>query len=92
LQLLIFRQDAPLISPHPAHLAVEPYRASGLVRWRKAAGHWHVRSWRRNGHATTAIKCRRLTHNRSARSDRPRAGMDDRSDVLATERGGEPAR
>jgi hypothetical protein len=36
LQLLIFRQDAPLISPHPAHLAAEPYRASGLVHWRKA--------------------------------------------------------
>jgi hypothetical protein len=36
LQLLIFRQDAPLISPHPAHLAAEPYRASGLVLWREA--------------------------------------------------------
>ena len=35
MQLLIFRQDAPLISPHPAHLAAEPYRASGLVRWHK---------------------------------------------------------
>jgi hypothetical protein len=33
LQLLIFRQDAPLISPDPAHLAAEPYRASGLVHW-----------------------------------------------------------
>ena len=33
LQLLIFRQGAPLISPHPAHLAAEPYRASGLVQW-----------------------------------------------------------
>jgi hypothetical protein len=32
LQLLIFRQDAPLISPHPAQLAAEPYRASGLVQ------------------------------------------------------------
>jgi len=31
LQLLIFRQDAPVISPHPAHLAAEPYRAGGLV-------------------------------------------------------------
>jgi hypothetical protein len=31
LQLLIFRQDAPLISPHTAQLAAEPYRASGLV-------------------------------------------------------------
>jgi len=39
LQLLIFRQDAPAISPHPAQLAVEPYRASGLVPWRKAAVH-----------------------------------------------------
>lgn len=29
LQLLIFRQDAPLISP--AHLAADPYHASGLV-------------------------------------------------------------
>src|SRR5437660_9364684 len=36
VQLLIFRQDAPLISPHPAHLAAEPYRASGLVLWREA--------------------------------------------------------
>jgi hypothetical protein len=36
LQLLIFRQDTPLISPHPAHLVAEPYRASGLVLWRKA--------------------------------------------------------
>jgi hypothetical protein len=36
LQLLIFRQDAPLISPHPAHLAAELYRASGLVLWPKA--------------------------------------------------------
>jgi hypothetical protein len=25
--------DAPVISPHPAHLAAEPYRASDLVRW-----------------------------------------------------------
>jgi hypothetical protein len=33
LQLLIFRQDAPVISPHPADLAAEPYRASGLVLW-----------------------------------------------------------
>jgi len=32
LQLLIFRQDAPVISPHPARLAAEPYRASGLVQ------------------------------------------------------------
>jgi hypothetical protein len=31
LQLLIFRQDAPVISPHSAHWAAEPYRASGLV-------------------------------------------------------------
>ena len=31
MQLLIFRQDAPLISPQPALLAAEPYRASGLV-------------------------------------------------------------
>jgi hypothetical protein len=31
LQLL--RQDAPLISPHTAQLAAEPYRASGLVQW-----------------------------------------------------------
>jgi len=37
LQLLIFRQDAPLISPHTAQLAAEPYRASGLVLWRNAA-------------------------------------------------------
>ena len=36
MQLLIFRQDVPLISPNPAHLAAEPYRASGLVLWRKA--------------------------------------------------------
>jgi hypothetical protein len=36
LQLLIFRQDAPLISPHTAQLAAEPYRASGLVPWREA--------------------------------------------------------
>jgi len=33
LQLLVFRQDAPLISPHPAQLVAEPYRASGLVQW-----------------------------------------------------------
>ena len=33
MQLLIFRQDAPVISPHPARLAAEPYRASGLVLW-----------------------------------------------------------
>jgi hypothetical protein len=25
--------DAPVISPHHTHLAAEPYRASGLVRW-----------------------------------------------------------
>jgi hypothetical protein len=31
LQLLIFRQDAPVISPHSELLAAEPYRASGLV-------------------------------------------------------------
>ena len=30
------RQDVPLISPHTAQLAAEPYRASGLVLWRKA--------------------------------------------------------
>ena len=36
MQLLIFRQDAPVISPHSALLATEPYRASGLVLWRKA--------------------------------------------------------
>jgi hypothetical protein len=39
LQLLIFRQDAPLISPHAPHLAEEPYRASGLVLWHEAAEH-----------------------------------------------------
>jgi hypothetical protein len=31
-QLLIFRQDAPVISRHSADLAAEPCRASGLVR------------------------------------------------------------
>jgi hypothetical protein len=36
LQLLIFRQDAPVISLHLAHSAAEPYRASGLVLWVKA--------------------------------------------------------
>ena len=35
MQLLIFRQDAPVISPHLAHLEAEPYRASGLVLWHK---------------------------------------------------------
>jgi hypothetical protein len=38
LQLLIFRQDAPLISPHPTHLVAEPYRASGLVHGLFATG------------------------------------------------------
>jgi hypothetical protein len=33
LQLLIFRQGAPPISLHLAHLMAEPYRASGLVLW-----------------------------------------------------------
>jgi hypothetical protein len=32
LQLLIFRQDAPLISRQPALSAAEPYRASGLAQ------------------------------------------------------------
>jgi len=34
-----FRKDAPLISPHPTQLVAEPYRASGLVLWRKAVVH-----------------------------------------------------
>src|ERR1700675_992606 len=42
LQLLSFRQDAPLISPHPAHLAAEPYRA------RAVQSSWSWRTWARH--------------------------------------------
>jgi hypothetical protein len=51
LQLL--RQDAPLISPHTAQLAAEPYRASGLVHWHKAdvlKASPDVRFWAKCGH------------------------------------------